>query len=268
MSFAANNGDFGTGIAFDVADGNLMQKKGVSYSLDEAKTRADALLKSMGLDFVLVDAYTGPQDEVVDGAIKTVGDLSHTLVYKRRIDGVPQDNIVSCIDQNIGADYRGAVPQQETISITLDDYGVCGFFWTPIEVIAQDTNNAALLPFDDIKSRIINQLKVQTMWDAQADAYEVNDIVSRRLEVNKLQLSYLLIEKQNDMDSYYLIPVWNVCGDMYYHYRDDYPTGESNTYILDENFERNPWRMRDDDHVYSLLTINAIDGSVIPRRRY
>ena len=265
MTFAANNGDFGTGIAFDVADGNTMQKKGVSYSLDEAKTRADALLKSMGLDFVLVDAFTGSQDEVVDGVIKTVGDLSHTLVYKRRIDGVPQDIIVSCIDQNLGDDFRGAVPPQETISITVDDYGVCGFFWTPMEVIAKETKNAALLPFDDIKERIVEQLKIQTMWDAQADAYEANDIVSRRLEVNNLQLSYLLIDKQNDIDCYYLLPVWNVCGDMYYHYRDDYPTGESNTYILDENFERNAWRIRNDTRDFSILTINALDGSVIPR---
>jgi hypothetical protein len=50
------------------------------------------------------------------------------------------------------------------------------------------------------------------------------------------------------------------------HYKDSYPTGQSNTYLLDETHERHPWRSRYDmDADYSILTINAIDGSVIPR---
>jgi hypothetical protein len=65
--------------------------------------------------------------------------------------------------------------------------------------------------------------------------------------------------------SYYLMPVWNICGDMYYHYKDSYPTGESNTYVLDEKNERNVWRASNDKMDYSILTLNAVDGSVIPR---
>jgi adenylate cyclase len=53
---------------------------------------------------------------------------------------------------------------------------------------------------------------------------------------------------------------------MYYHYKDSYTTGEDGTYILDENNERNAWRERNDERDYSILTLNAIDGSVIPRR--
>jgi hypothetical protein len=268
MEFLAKNEEHNTVISFHIAEGNLIQEQGVSFSLDEAKSKSDALLKEMGLDFVLVDAMAQPLYTFNDdNTFNKVGDASYTLIYKRHIDGVPQDHIVSGIDQNIGDDYKGAVPQQETITITLDDYGVNSFSWNPMEVTSQESANVALMPFDEVKSRIVEQLKMQTMWDEQADAYEAEDIVSRRLEVSRLQLSYLLIEKQNDIDSYYLMPVWNLCGDMYYHYRDDYPTGESDTYILDENFERNPWRMRDDTRVFSVLTLNAVDGSVIPRRR-
>jgi hypothetical protein len=114
----------------------------------------------------------------------------------------------------------------------------------------------------------VQQIKVQTLWSEEADSYEAEDIVSRRVEVNKLKLSYLPIEKQNDLNSYYLMPVWNVCAEMYYHYRDDYPSGESDTYILDDNNKRKVW-MQDifDTSDHSILTINAVDGSVIPRHR-
>ena len=77
-----------------------------------------------------------------------------------------------------------------------------------------------------------------------------------------------MVAKRNDLSSYYLIPVWNVCGDMYYHYIDSYPTGESNTFILDENNERCVWRMRYDARDYSIITINAIDGSAIDRLKW
>ena len=55
---------------------------------------------------------------------------------------------------------------------------------------------------------------------------------------------------------------------MYYHYIDSYPTGESNTFILDENNERCVWRMRYDARDYSIITINAIDGSAIDRLKW
>jgi hypothetical protein len=91
--------------------------------------------------------------------------------------------------------------------------------------------------------------------------------ILRRVEINKIKLSYLIVEKKDSMDSYYLTPVWNVCGDMYLHYTADYPTGESDTYSLDESFERNVWRSRYDTRDYAVVTINAIDGSAVLRYR-
>lgn len=267
MQFSANNGDYFWGIGYRIDDGNVMTERGVSYSIEEAESQADALLKEMGFDFVMVNAWTMPETSFDEEKVTIIGDRFHVLMYKPRIEGVPQDDIISCIDQNLGDDYKSPIPTQETISIMMDDYGVNCFNWSrPMQVVEQESANVALMPFDDIRMRIAQQLEVQTLWSEEADSYEADDIVSRRLEVNKLKLSYLPIEKQNDLDSYYLMPVWNVCADMYYKYRDDYPTGESNTYILDDNNERNAWA----GEIYhtrdgSMMTINAVDGSVIPR---
>ena len=272
MSLLIDNNERSSNLYYSIGDGNTIADPGVSYSLDEAVSKADALLSKAGLDFTLVEATT--EIDRHGGVNDEEGPLFHLLVYKRRIEGVPQDNITSIItqvsdeDQNTDASYRNSVPEQETIRIYLDDYGINMFGWNqPWKVTAQENANVALLPFDTISERITEQLKMQTLWDERADDIESEWIDTRRLEVNKIALSYLVVAKKNDMESYYLIPVWNVCGDMYYHYIDSYPTGESNTYILDENNERLAWRSKYQTGEYSILTINAIDGTVIPRGR-
>ncbi len=266
MQFLAKN-DEDDPIVF-LESTESMNTQEVSYSLDEAKTRADEMLKKMGLDFVLVYAETIQTYSDADATLKNTVNEGYLLMYKRQIDGVPQDYVLSGINQNISDEYKSAVPQQETVRIRLNEGGLVSFMWRPMEVIAQETKSAALLPFDDIKDRIAEQLKVQSIWDEQMEnSEETNDIVSMRLEVNTIKLSYLLIDKQNDMDSYYLIPVWNVCGSLYYHYRNDYPAGVSEPFDIDENMERAAWGTFGQTHLYSVLTINALDGSVIPRDR-
>jgi hypothetical protein len=269
MMFDAGNGPYGCSIGFFIADGNLAAEPGVSCTLNEAVGQADNLLAAMGLDFVLVESKTMMQGEFTDdNQYVEIGPWYHALTYKRRIEGVPQDNITSFIKQNVGKDYSSPVPAQESISIFIDDFGIREFYWTaPMNVAAVENPNVTLMPFDDITQRISAQLKVQTMWDERLEN-EKEWIDARRLEITKIRLSYLMVAKANDMTSYYLIPVWHVCGDLFYHYIDSYPTGDSDTYILDENFERNVWRMLDDTADHSVLTLNAIDGSVIPRRRF
>ena len=278
MEFLAGNGPYSTGIYYSVADGNLAQNPGVTCTRDEAIGQADALLTAMGLDFVLVSAQTY-QDYDYDeetGESVEAGEMMHTLTYKRCIDGVPQDHIVSCLDQSMDEEYwatqsednyRPEIPHAETIMISIDDLGVQSFSWvSPIAVVEIDSDSATLMPFDEVQHRIEQQLRAQTLWDPED--YEKEYIDGRRLEISKVKLSYVLMAKKDDMDSYYLAPVWNVCGDMYYHYADSYDNrDETGGYILDENHERNVWRSRYDTGDYSIITINALDGSVIPRHR-
>ncbi len=274
MELAVENGEGSSHLYYQIAEGNLLADPGVSYPLDEAIQRADALLKEAGLDFTLVEART--EADIYGNMGEEESPYYHALVYKRNIAGAAMDGITSIIEQgdgtdearNAGGEFRNDVPEQETIRLYLDDYGVRLFTWSqPLKVSALENPNVTLLPFDKISERIAAQLKMQTIWDAGAWGYEEEWIDGRRLAIHKIALSYLIVAKSGDMSSYYLMPVWNVCGDMYYHYINSYPTGESNTFILDENNERLVWRSRYDTRDYSILTLNAIDGSVIDRSR-
>lgn len=270
IQFSASNGNYSWGISLSVAEGDMLGKTDTTYSLDEAVNKADLMIEQMGLDFTLVAAvsypkrYRNDQDEMVEDGI-----LLHSLTYKRTIEGIPQDNIVSCINQSISEEeYRSAVMQQETITFAMDDYGINHFSWNkPMCLHEKEIANVELMPFDQVLDRIEQQLKMQTLWDPNDHEKEYIDL--RRLEISKVKMSYMMVPKKNELESYYLIPVWNVCGDMYYHYTDSYDNrDETGGWILDGNHERNAWRATCDGiGDFSILTINAIDGSVIPRHR-
>lgn len=268
MQFSVDNGD-GYGISFDVAEGNLAQAEGVSLSIDEAIEKGNALIAQMGFDFALVGAYTDTYYSVNEADECESGDRWHRLIYKRRIKGVPLDNVTSQIDQNADSNkkigsfdatgyiYCGEVPECERIIILIDDLGINSFSWyRPMNIVSKESDHVTLMPFDEVKSRIEQQLKVQTIWDETEEGVD-----RRRLEISKLILSYLLVEKKDNRDSYYLLPVWNVCGNMYYHYEE----GKGKGWQLDENNERcvsSPQPCED----ASIMTINAVDGSVISRQ--
>jgi hypothetical protein len=135
-------------------------------------------------------------------------------------------------------------------------------------VTGTQSENVPLIPFDKISERVATQLKIQTMWSEEADAYDAEWIESRRLEVDKIVLSYLVVAKANDFSSFYMIPVWNICGDLYYHYKEGY-SERGGGFVLDENNERNATQQYvGDTSDHSLLTISAIDGTVIPRQMH
>ncbi|CAK7071833.1 MAG: hypothetical protein DELT_03162 [Desulfovibrio sp.] len=92
----------------------------------------------------------------------------------------------------------------------------------------------------------------------------------QRVQVDRLTLSYLMTRKPDSTDEYYFIPVWDAVGNIFYHYADDYPDNTSNHYVVDENRERAEYNMDElwGQQPVSLVTLNAIDGSVVKRSYY
>ena len=270
MEFQAINDGHSSSVSFRCADGNAVWQQCDMCTIEQAIQEGDVILAAAGLDFSLVSAET--QMDTTDDEGNEVPEYPrfHTLIYKRNVPGVMLDNINSAVQstQELTGEpgYNGLVPYQETITIIIDDFGVVTFYWSePIEVTATESANVPLIPFDQISSRIASQIKIQTMWDEEE--YGSEWIESRRLEVTKIVLSYLVVAKANDFSSFYYIPVWNVCGNLYYRYKDEYAA--TCGYALDENNERNATlQYRGDTSDHSLLTISAIDGTVIPRGRH
>ena len=133
-----------------------------------------------------------------------------------------------------------AAPEQESISIGIRDGRVAHCMWMkPFHVTETVNENVQLLPFDDIKEVFRKNIFLSVFADEDMNAI--------RLYVTDVKLSYMRI-RQKDSDAYYLLPVWDFLG---------YAKRSENEQ-LDEQMLR-------EFAGQTMLTINAIDGSVIDR---
>lgn len=131
--------------------------------------------------------------------------------------------------------------EQETIHIIVRDGRVVQCMWfQPFHVTETVNENVALLPFATIAD-IFRKNIFLSIFAGE----DVGDTLF--LHVTDVKLSYMRI-KQKDSDAYYLLPVWDFLG---------YATKTENEQLSDEAL----WEFSSQ----TLLTINAIDGSVIDR---
>lgn len=143
---------------------------------------------------------------------------------------------------------------QEEIHVFVNCDGIYGFWWYAPQKLAEiEQENTKLLPWTDVAEIIEKSLEVKSAW---MDPDE--QVISRRLDIDKIVLSYMNVRKESDFSSTYYVPVWDVIGTMTYQYPDDY-SPENGGYILDENNERIAYEN------CSVLTVNAIDGTIIDR---
>ena len=117
----------------------------------------------------------------------------------------------------------------ESLSVAVSSDGVIGLTWQfPLTYKEQVADDVKLMPLTDV-------------LDVAKKYFSIQEY--RNLEINKMQLSYMRIDKQGDEGSFYYVPVWDFYGSL--------PKGEYD-----------PWIELDR---YSFLTINALDGTIIDR---
>ncbi len=140
----------------------------------------------------------------------------------------------------------------------LDNEGVYLFQWDhPFRVKALEQAAASLCPWENIAEIIDNMLGVKQFWQDEYDRDDAN-IIGRRIEINRIELGYMQVLREANSSEQVYIPVWNVCGRLVYRYG----SSDGCVWMLDESNERVITTGNDRDF-YSLLTINALDGSII-----
>ncbi len=275
MQFYASNK--GTGL-FGRAESKLyyrpfageVETPSTDLTPEEAERQATELIKQMKIDAELVDVSRAANFEWIDnedGTVDTIdkGTAHYEITFRHRVPDTVHKNVSAAhwmIEQD--ASYIYPVPN-ERITVRIGENGVTGFSWgEPMEVVTLENENTPLLPFEQIAQRAEAQLK---SLSAGVSFLSGGDSDSQRIEVDRFTLSYLMTRKENATDEYHFIPVWDVCGNVFYHYPDDYPDSTSNHFVLDENRERAEYVIdeQNDNTPISLVTINAIDGSVIER---
>lgn len=204
-----------------------------SQAIEQAnKIVADLGIESMGIvraEKVLIKRYSG-----ISGFSDAVAkDQGYVIEYTRKLDAI--DGYVNHYSSSQhGIDYSEAYAPpftMEGIVIVISESGVEHFSWDGMaqktETVSENTN---LLPFDEIKERIVSQLKYEN------PAYDGLDIAIE-LKLTNIRLASAYINVKDDISSVWHVPVWVAQG--------------SRIYKNDEGIE-----------TFSLgdIVINALDG--------
>ena len=130
---------------------------------------------------------------------------------------------------------------QEEIFGTLYQGEVVSLQWnSPFTVLSVENENVPLLSFE----RIMEIFKRQVFMSVYCD--QGHPITYR---ITAIQLSYMRVQIK-DSDDYYLLPVWDFTGYMIY----DWQMSPGDMAVAQGHF-----------HNMSILTINAVDGSILDR---
>lgn len=156
------------------------------------------------------------------------------FIFTRSYQGVPSafTNKDCTAYDNLNDTYIRKTPYEVLYIIVDDISGVLVEWRSPHAITGVDTEAAQLLSFAEIM-RIAGQLL--PLKHAFNEKYlEARNQDAYRMTVNRITLGYTRIQSKNDPSRYLFVPVWD---------------------FFDAN-----------DPLTSLLTINAIDGTVIDRR--
>lgn len=227
---------------------------GFTLAKDEAQKTADRALITLGIKDMacLRTSYVVMPDSAQLSGTMWPGKTfrseeaeefqwAYKFQYARSYNGVPitlaKDNGTGVADE-----VNYAEPwEYETLELIVDGSGVIGFLYlSPYEVVESVTEDAKLLPFQDIQAALSTMLLANYAWiDASSD------IVSAVVQISEIRFGLMRVTEPDLRDRGLLVPVWDFFGSISI-------TNKKGDVHLFTKYD-------------SLLTINAIDGSTINR---
>ncbi|MCL1881514.1 MAG: DUF6034 family protein [Oscillospiraceae bacterium] len=129
--------------------------------------------------------------------------------------------------------------EYESIGVTISlQYGIISFGWlSPYQIIETVVDSSAMLQFDEITEIFENMFRVH---------FDETDVI-RTGTIDRVTLSLRRVTEQNNIDGGLLVPAWDFWGD------------------IDPPLRQEVWFAHSIEP--PMLTINAIDGSVIDLKR-
>ncbi len=198
-----------------------------------ADAREKAVQIAQSLDAEMALAYEGRcMGYEYDGGMSSLrGDL---FIFTRKVNGAPTawtSEDCQAYD-NFEDTYQLKTPY-EALRIIIDRYdGAIWMQWQAPHTIDLASGQAAtLLPFDQIVTIAAQLLPLKYQFQEQYLAYRNQD--ANRMTVNRITLSYSRVQNRDNPENFSMLPVWDF-------------------------FDA-------DDPAKSLLTISAVDGTVIER---
>ena len=235
--YSWNVADDGLDISYDSAqdmalynpDKDLSQVPDVTITEDEAQELCDGVVQALAIPGM--SCWSVRKTYSSSPLIPTR--CCWEVRYTRQMNGTPitytNDSYVSMNVTSSGS-YQIPWPYESLVFYVNED-GIVGMKWlSPYEIGDAVTEDSALLNFNDVMGVFEKMYLVD------------NDGVEKDVTINSIRLGYARILKQDETGVGLLVPVWDFFGSVT---------------DADGTVHDNP-----DD---SLLTINAVDGSIIDR---
>ncbi len=162
-------------------------------------------------------------------------------VASMKLNVLPEGEWFAYPDDETETAYN-AVFSSPAVFFEIDETGVWMNWSGPIDIQETLNENAVLLPFDKIQERIKQQLPIK---------YAAKEGITQ-VHVTSVELNYMRARIKDTQDGYMLVPVWDVYG------YNDQPRPKEFGY-------GGPPKANPEDFLETLLTISAIDGSVMNR---
>ena len=256
--------NFSSAIAISLIQDELPETLTVEFPLEDAIRQGDALMAELGFEHVVCDeaypvlftrsmpnavakgeADDAPSEESWKNLILATG---YELQYVRCVNGFP----ISWTPIR-----GGAAPENESYSgawhyefITLDytKDGLVYFYWeSPHTEPVLQVEDTQLMPFDQIADIFAKMIMVKNSDVQVANERNGFDTV-RNYDITKVKLGLMRIKAKDSFDEGLLVPVWDFWGEERW---------ESDSPLVQEISGEEPSKI--------ILTINAIDGSMIDR---
>ena len=235
--FSRNAADDGLSLLYapaqdmeDVFQVDISQIPDVTVPAERARTLCDGVARVLGIDGMSCRSfrkmYSQPQPGVPERCC-------WELHYTRELGGVPityTDDSWVAVTMTPGGSYQAPWPY-ESIVFYVNDDGIVGMKWlSPYEIGDAVTADSALLSFGDVMGVFEKMYIVD------------NDGVEEDVTVNDIRLGYARVLKQDETGVGLLVPAWDFFGTV----------TDADGAVFD-------------DPDQSLLTINAIDGTIVDR---
>lgn len=237
------------------------ERSGITVQMDENKAKqiGDFLMKDLGIENVVCDVS---RPVVYFNAGNETG---YALEYVRQVNGFPisrcdiydftADGRTLIYNGGEGASYPANDPARnglwayEKITVYVAEEGVVYFRWrNPYSVPVIQTENTQLMSFQDISDIFAKMIFVKNHFWLEANE-ENGFVLNHNVNVDRVELNLMRIRDKNNYSEGTLIPVWD-----FWAKTSVSPEDESKRNYVDTSA-----------YYEVVLTINAIDGTVIER---
>lgn len=232
---------------------------GLNISVESAQEIAESTVDQLGIgDFSVNGVGTVPNrksDVVPPGARYEDSPKCYIFYFTRRINGLNETYVnpsyVNNFSQKNPEMQYNFVWPCEVIAVTADDNGIPSVVYTgPAPDMEVINETVPIKDFNEIMDVFKKQISIEGAF------MQNENIIETKIEIERIVLGGMKIINKDSAGEYLFVPVWDFFGRVTSKYKpgtgDQGQLGDDNEWV-------------DDGYGYSIMTINAVDGSIINR---